>query len=212
MADQFITLPVVNLKGEKTGDIALSAEVFGIKEKNEQAVHDAVVTQQSNARQATAKTKKRHEVAGGGKKPWRQKGTGRARAGSSRSPLWVGGGKIFGPDGNQNYEVSQNKKAHALAMKTVLSQKATKGLIVVDALELKSVSTKTFALDLKAIKAEGKTLVIVPAKADNLVKSASNIECVSLRAVNNISVYDVLDAQNVVITKEDIKTLEGGLQ
>ena len=97
-------------------------------------------------------------------------------------------------------------------MKTVLSQKATKGLIVVDALELKSVSTKTFALDLKAIKAEGKTLVIVPAKADNLVKSASNIECVSLRAVNNISVYDVLDAQNVVITKEDIKTLEGGLQ
>jgi large subunit ribosomal protein L4 len=86
------------------------------------------VTQQANARQMTAKTKKRHEVAGGGKKPWRQKGTGRARAGSSRSPLWVGGGKIFGPDGNQNYTVYQNKKAHALAMKTVLSAESRQRL------------------------------------------------------------------------------------
>jgi large subunit ribosomal protein L4 len=212
MAEQAITLPVVNLAGEKTGDISLSKEVFGITEKNEQAIHDAVVTQQANARQMTAKTKKRHEVAGGGKKPWKQKGTGRARAGSSRSPLWVGGGKIFGPDGNQNYTVYQNKKAHALAMKTVLSQKAVKGLIVVEDLKLKSISTKTFVKDLAAIKAEGKTLVIVPEKSDNLVKSATNVESVTLRAVNNISVYDVLNASNIVITKEDIKTLEGGLK
>jgi large subunit ribosomal protein L4 len=212
MAEQAITLPVVNLAGEKTGDISLSKEVFGITEKNEQAIHDAVVTQQANARQMTAKTKKRHEVAGGGKKPWKQKGTGRARAGSSRSPLWVGGGKIFGPDGNQNYTVYQNKKAHALAMKTVLSQKAVKGLIVVEDLKLKSISTKTFVKDLAAIKAEGKTLVIVPEKNDNLVKSATNVESVTLRAVNNISVYDVLNASNIVITKEDIKTLEGGLK
>ena len=160
----------------------------------------------------TAKTKKRHEVAGGGKKPWKQKGTGRARAGSSRSPLWVGGGKIFGPDGNQNYTVYQNKKAHALALKTVLSQKAVKGLIVVEDLKLKSISTKTFVKDLAAIKAEGKTLVIVPSKNDNLVKSATNVESVTLRAVDNISVYDVLNASNIVITKEDIKTLEGGLK
>jgi large subunit ribosomal protein L4 len=212
MAEQAITLPVVNLAGEKTGDISLSKEVFGITEKNEQAIHDAVVTQQANARQMTAKTKKRHEVAGGGKKPWKQKGTGRARAGSSRSPLWVGGGKIFGPDGNQNYTVYQNKKAHALAMKTVLSQKAVKGLIVVEDLKLKSISTKTFVKDLAAIKAEGKTLVIVPEKSENLVKSATNVESVTLRAVNNISVYDVLNASNIVITKEDIKTLEGGLK
>jgi len=211
MADT-ITLPVVNLAGEKTGTIALSKEVFGIADKNEQAVHDAVVTQQANARQMTAKTKKRHEVAGGGKKPWRQKGTGRARAGSSRSPLWVGGGKIFGPDGNQNYTVYQNKKAHALALKTVLSQKAIKGLIVVDSLALKSISTKAFAKDLTAIKAEGKTLVIVPEKNDKLVKSAQNIASVTLRAVNDISVYDVLDATNIVISKDDVKTLEGGLQ
>lgn len=211
MADT-ITLPVVNLAGEKTGTILLNKEVFGITDKNEQAVHDAVVTQQANARQMTAKTKKRHEVAGGGKKPWRQKGTGRARAGSSRSPLWVGGGKIFGPDGNQNYTVYQNKKAHALALKTVLSQKAVKGLIVVDSLALKSISTKAFAKDLTAIKAEGKTLVIVPEKNDKLVKSAQNIASVTLRAVNDISVYDVLDATNIVISKDDIKTLEGGLQ
>ncbi len=211
MADT-ITLPVVNLAGEKTGTILLNKEVFGITDKNEQAVHDAVVTQQANARQMTAKTKKRHEVAGGGKKPWRQKGTGRARAGSSRSPLWVGGGKIFGPDGNQNYTVYQNKKAHALALKTVLSQKAVKGLIVVDSLALKGISTKAFAKDLTAIKAEGKTLVIVPEKNDKLVKSAQNIASVTLRAVNDISVYDVLDATNIVISKDDIKTLEGGLQ
>jgi large subunit ribosomal protein L4 len=211
MADT-ITLPVVNLAGEKTGTVALSKEVFGITDKNEQAVHDAVVTQQANARQMTAKTKKRHEVAGGGKKPWRQKGTGRARAGSSRSPLWVGGGKIFGPDGNQNYTVYQNKKAHALALKTVLSQKAVKGLIVVDSLALKSISTKAFAKDLTALKAEGKTLVIVPEKNDKLVKSAQNIASVTLRAVNDISVYDVLDAANIVISKDDVKTLEGGLQ
>jgi large subunit ribosomal protein L4 len=211
MADT-ITLPVVNLAGEKTGTVTLSKEVFGITDKNEQAVHDAVVTQQANARQMTAKTKKRHEVAGGGKKPWRQKGTGRARAGSSRSPLWVGGGKIFGPDGNQNYTVYQNKKAHALALKTVLSQKAVKGLIVVDSLALKSISTKAFAKDLTALKAEGKTLVIVPEKNDKLVKSAQNIASVTLRAVNDISVYDVLDAANIVISKDDVKTLEGGLQ
>jgi large subunit ribosomal protein L4 len=212
MAEQAITLPVVNLAGEKTGTISLSKEVFGITEKNEQAIHDAVVTQQANARQMTAKTKKRHEVAGGGKKPWKQKGTGRARAGSSRSPLWVGGGKIFGPDGNQNYTVYQNKKAHALAMKTVLSQKAAKGLIVVEDLKLKSISTKAFAKDLLAVKAEGKTLVVVPEKNDNLVKSAANLDEVTLRSVNNISVYDVLNANNIVITKEDVKTLEGGLK
>ena len=211
MADT-ITLPVVNLAGEKTGTILLNKEVFGITDKNEQAVHDAVVTQQANARQMTAKTKKRHEVAGGGKKPWRQKGTGRARAGSSRSPLWVGGGKIFGPDGNQNYTVYQNKKAHALAMKTVLSQKAVKGLIVVDDLTIKKISTKAFAKDLANLKAEGKSIVVVSPKNAALIKSANNLANVALRAVDNISVYDVLEATNLIISKDDIKTLEGGLQ
>jgi large subunit ribosomal protein L4 len=207
-----ISLPVVNLEGKKTGDILLSKEVFGISDKNEQAIHDAVFTQMSNARQATAKTKKRHEVAGGGKKPWKQKGTGRARAGSSRSPLWVGGGKVFGPDGMQNYAVSQNKKQHALALKTVLSQKAVKGLIVVDDLNMKSISTKDFAKDLANIKVDGKAIVVVNPKNANLIKSANNVDSVELRAVDNISVYDLLNAQYLVISKDDIKALEGGLK
>ena len=210
MATKTITLPVVNLAGEKVGDIKVSSEVFGIADANEQVLHDAVVTMNANSRQATAKTKKRHEVSGGGKKPWRQKGTGRARAGSSRSPLWVGGGTVFGPDGNQSYKLSQNKKAHALALKTALSQKVKEGLIVVDSLALKEVSTKDFAKDLLAIKASGKTLVV--GSDENLAKSARNIEEVTLRLVDNISVYDLLNSKSVVIGKEDIKKLEGGLQ
>ncbi len=210
MAEKQITLPVVNLAGEKVGTIDLDGSVFGVTESNEQAVHDAVVTQEANARQANAKTKKRHEVQGGGKKPWRQKGTGRARAGSSRSPLWVGGGKIFGPDGNQDYGVSQNKKAHAIALRTVLSQRAAKGLIVVDAVKLAKVSTKEFVKDLAAIKAEGKTLVI--SSDPSVLKSARNVKGLTLRLVKNISVYDVLNSPNLVIGKDDIVTLEGGLK
>jgi large subunit ribosomal protein L4 len=210
MATKAITLPVLSFSGEKVGDIKLDASVFGITEKNEQAIHDAVVTQGANARQATAKTKKRHEVSGGGKKPWRQKGTGRARAGSSRSPLWVGGGKVFGPDGNQNYEVSQNKKAHALALKTVLSQKVKGGLVVVDEVKAAKISTKEFAQGLANVKAEGKVLLI--AEDANAVLSASNLDNVTVRACNNISVYDVLNANTLVIGKQDIETLEGGLK
>ncbi len=210
MAEKQITLPVVNLAGEKVGDVKLDPSVFGITDANEQVVHDAVVAYMANARQATAKTKKRHEVSGGGKKPWRQKGTGRARAGSSRSPLWVGGGKVFGPDGNQNYKVSQNKKAHALALKTVLSQKVKDGLIVVDSLALKETSTKAFAADLLAIKAADKALVV--GNDENLVKSARNIDKVVVRDVKNISVYDILNNKSLVISKDDVKTLEGGLK
>lgn len=209
-AAKTIKLPVVTLAGEEAGTISLSAKVFGVKEDNDQVVHDAVVTQQANARQATAKTKKRHEVSGGGKKPWRQKGTGRARAGSSRSPIWVGGGKVFGPDGNQNYKLGQNKKAHALAFRTVLSQKARKGLIIVDKLEVNEVSTKAFVGCLSAIKAEGKTLLI--SENENVVLSARNIENVIIRAVNNVSVYDLLLAKSVVCGKDAIKKIEGGLK
>jgi large subunit ribosomal protein L4 len=207
-----IELPVVSLSGEKTGSIKLDAAVFGIKDANDQVVHDAVITEQANARQATAKTKKRPEVSGGGKKPWRQKGTGRARAGSSRSPLWVGGGKVFGPDGNQNYKVAQNKKAHALAMKTVLSQKAKKGLIVVDALDSKKVSTKEFSKVITALKLTGKSLIIVTEGCDKLVQSARNIKTVTIRPVGNVSVYDLLNATNVVVSKDGLTAIEGGLK
>ncbi len=210
MANKAITLPVVSLAGEKVGEIELSNEVFGITEKNEQVVHDAAVAEQANYRQATAKTKKRHEVSGGGKKPWRQKGTGRARAGSSRSPIWVGGGKVFGPDGNQSYKVSQNKKAHALALKTVLSQKVNNGLIVIDELKADKVSTKDFKANLASVKAEGKVLLVT--SDEKVILSAKNIDRLEFRAVNNISVYDVLNANVLVISKKDIETLEGGLK
>ncbi len=210
MAQDKITLPIVNLAGEKVGTIDLDKAVFGLAEENTQAIHDAVLTQQANARQATAKTKKRNEVRGGGKKPWRQKGTGRARASSIRSPLWVGGGKVFGPDGNQSFKVSQNKQAHALALKTVLSAKAVKGLIVVDALTMAAISTQDFAKALTLIKAEGKTLVVT--SDETLIKSARNLPSVTLRPLNSISVYDVLNAANLVIGAKDIATLEGGLQ
>jgi len=212
MAEKNISVPVLNLGGEKVGTLSLSAEVFGIEEKNSQVVHDAIVTYMANRRQATAKTKKRHEVSGGGKKPWRQKGTGRARAGSSRSPIWVGGGTVFGPDGNQCYKLSQNKKAHALAMKTVLSQKAAKGLIVVDKLEVPAISTKEFAKDLTAIKAEGKTLVVIAKDNENVALSARAIEGVTVLVVGNVSVYDLANAANVVIGKDEIQQIEEGLK
>ena len=207
-----ITYPVVDFSGKKVGTVTLAEEVFGITDANEQVVHDAVVTYLANLRQATAKTKKRHEVSGGGKKPWRQKGTGRARAGSSRSPIWVGGGKVFGPDGNQSYKLSQNKKAHALALRTVLSQKVNKGLIIVDKMETSKVSTKEFASCLKAINANGKNLIVAEANSESLVLSARNLENVTLRPLGNVSVYDILNCDNLIVSKDAIAYIEGGLK
>lgn len=212
MADNNISLPVISLDGESKGTIEVSGAVFGIKEENPQVVHDAVVTYLANLRQATAKTKKRHEVHGTNKKPWRQKGTGRARAGDVKSPIWVGGGTVFGPDGNQNYKRSQNKKAHKLALRTVWSEKAAKGLIVVENNEVSKVSTKEFTKTLSAIKAVGKTLIVVDGENENLILSARNIENVGLTEVNNVSVYDLLNFDTVVISKDNIKKIEEALK
>lgn len=211
MAEKKISLKVVNLKGEAAGEIELSASVFGV-ESNDQVIKDAVTVYQANLRQATAKTKKRHEVHGTNKKPWRQKGTGRARAGDCKSPIWVGGGTVFGPDGNQNYKLSQNKKAHSLALRGVLSEKAEKGLIVVDSLDLKKASTKEFEACLKAIKADGKTLIVVDEGNDNLVLSARNLAKVELTETNNVSVYDVLNNDYLVVSKDGIKKIEEALK
>ena len=146
-----ISVSVLNLNGEETEKkVNLNGDVFGV-EPNTQVMFDAVQVYQANMRQATAKTKTRAEVRGGGKKPWRQKGTGRARAGSSRSPIWVGGGTVFGPIGNQNYKLSMNKKTHALALKSALSVKASeKNIIVVN--ELNTTKTKDFAKALEMLK------------------------------------------------------------
>ena len=212
MAEKNISLPVIALDGESKGTIEVSGAVFGIEDENPQVVHDAVVTYLANRRQATAKTKKRHEVHGTNKKPWRQKGTGRARAGDVKSPIWVGGGIVFGPDGNQNYKRSQNKKAHKLALRTVWSEKARKGLIVVEDTKVEKISTKEFAKTLSAIKAEGKILIVVDGTDDNLILSARNIANVGLTEVNNVAVYDLLHFDTVVISKDNIKKIEEALK
>lgn len=212
MAEKTVSLKVINLKGEEAGTIEVSASVFGVKDANPQVIKDAVTVYQSNLRQATAKTKKRHEVHGTNKKPWRQKGTGRARAGDCKSPIWVGGGTVFGPDGNQNYKLSQNKKAHNLALRAVLSEKANNGLVVVDSLELEKASSKEFSLALKSMKVEGKTLVVVDGENDKLILSARNIANVGLTEVDNIAVYDVLNFKNIVVSKDGIKKIEEALK
>jgi large subunit ribosomal protein L4 len=164
-------------------------------------------------RQATSKTKKRDEVSGGGKKPWRQKGTGRARAGSTRSPLWVGGGIVFGPTGDQNYKLSQNKSEHRLALRSALSVKlANKQLIVVDEFKFEAMKTKEATKALSAIKAEGKTLVVVPELELNTYASVRNLKKVILVDQTNVSVYDLLNSDAVVMAKPVVKYLEEVLQ
>ena len=213
MAEKKISLPVVNLKGEDAGKVDLAAEVFGVKDVNPQVIHDAVTVYLANLRQATAKTKKRHEIHGTNKKPYRQKGTGRARAGDVKSPIWVGGGTVFGPDGNQNYKLKQNKKEHNLALRAVLTEKAAaKGLIVVDSLAVEKVSTKDMALALKAIKAEGKVLLVVEGDEEKVILSARNIGNVGLTELDNISVYDALYFDKIVVSKDGIKKIEEALK
>ncbi len=206
-----ISVSVLNLNGEETEKkVNLNGDVFGV-EPNTQVMFDAVQVYQANMRQATAKTKTRAEVRGGGKKPWRQKGTGRARAGSSRSPIWVGGGTVFGPIGNQNYKLSMNKKAHTLALKSALSVKASeKNIIVVN--ELNTTKTKDFAKALEMLKVEGKALVVLNEENAEFEKSARNVPGVKVVLTNNVCVYDLLNSNKVLFTTESVKALEGGLK
>ena len=202
-----ISVKVFNKAGEEVSKISLSAAVFGI-EPNNQVMFDAVQVEQNNARQATAKTKVRHEVSGGGKKPFRQKGTGRARAGTTRSPIWVGGGTVFGPDGNQNYKISQNKKAHNLALRSALSLKVKDGLVVVDDLNLESNKTKEFLKVMDALKVGGKALVVLDQFDENVVYGARNLNWVKLVTIDNVSVYDLLNVDSVVFTKASVENLQ----
>src|SRR5574344_1280300 len=195
-----ISVEVKNMLGEKVGTMSLSAEVFGVK-MNKQAIHDAVCVYNANLRQATAKTKTRSEVSGGGKKPWRQKGTGRARAGSTRSPIWVGGGRVATPTGEQNYKLSQNKKEHALALKGVLSEKVKDGLIVIDEWKLEGMKTKKFAEILKALKADKKDLIVLDDDNANVVASARNLKNVGVTGDNNVAVYDLMYFDQVIMSK-----------
>ena len=202
-----VSVKVYNMAGEEVSKLSLNAEVFGI-EPNNQVMFDAVQVEQNNARQATAKTKVRHEVSGGGKKPFRQKGTGRARAGTTRSPIWVGGGTVFGPDGNQNYKISQNKKAHNLALRSALSLKAKEGLVVVDELKFTEKKTKNFLKVMDALKVGDKVLVAVDQIDENIFYSASNISWVKLVSIDNVSVRDLLNVDTVVFSKSSVENLQ----
>ena len=202
-----VSVKVLNMAGEEVSKISLNAEVFGI-EANNQVMFDAVQVEQSNARQATAKTKVRHEVSGGGKKPFRQKGTGRARAGTTRSPIWVGGGTVFGPDGNQSYKISQNKKAHNLALRSALSLKVKEGLKVLDELKITEKKTKNFLKVMDALKVGGKALVVVDAIDENIYYSAANLDWVKLVTIDNVSVLDLLNVDTVVFTKSSVENLQ----
>lgn len=202
-----VSVPVYNQLGEKVSTVSLKGEVFNV-EVNNSAMFDAVNVYRSNMRQATSKTKKRDEVSGGGKKPWRQKGTGRARAGSSRSPIWVGGGIVFGPTGDQNYTLQQNKKEHRLALKSALTLKVKDGLKVVDNLELKEIKTKSFVEIVKALKAEGRILVVLTDVEENVALSARNLTNVTITIPTNVSVYDLLNNQSVIMSKAAVKALE----
>ena len=198
---------VYDIKGKKVSDIELADAVFGI-EPNENIVHAVLVNYLANQRQGTQSTKTRAEVRGGGKKPWRQKGTGRARQGSIRAPQWIKGGIALGPK-PRSYKYTVNKKERRLAIKSLLSSKVIeKELTVVDKLELKEIKTKTMVSALAALKVEGKTLIIVPETNKNVLMSARNIEGVKTITANNINVFDLLKYTNLILPVDTVKKLE----
>ena len=197
---------VLDMKGKKVSDIELNEAVFGV-EVNEVAVHEALVNFLANQRQGTQSTKTRAEVRGGGKKPWRQKGTGRARQGSIRAPQWIKGGIALGPK-PRSYRYTIPKKVRTLAIKSVLTSKLSEGnLVVVDKIELKEIKTAAMVKALKAMNAE-KALVMLNEKNLNVQASSRNIENVKTTLVNTINVYDLLKYEKLVIDVQAVKSLE----
>lgn len=198
---------VYDIKGKKVSDVELADSVFGI-EPNEAVVHSVLVNYLANQRQGTQSTKTRAEVSGGGRKPWRQKGTGRARQGSIRAPHWVGGGVALGPK-PRSYNYTVNKKEKRLAIKSMLSSKVLENeLVVVENLPLKEIKTKEMARILNNLKVEGKAVILLPEKDEVVQKSARNIEGVKTLQVGTINVYDLLKHKNLVVTEDTVKKLE----
>ena len=201
------TIDVYNLEGKKVSTVDLKEEIFGI-EPNENIVHSVLANYLANQRQGTQSTKTRAEVRGGGRKPWRQKGTGRARQGSIRAPQWVKGGIALGPK-PRSYKYTVNKKERRLAIKSLLSSKVLeKQLTVVDKLELSEIKTKTMVKALSDLKVEGKTLIILAEKNENVFMSSRNIEGVKTILLNNINVYDLLKYNNLVLPLDTVKKIE----
>ncbi len=198
---------VYDIKGKKVSDIELNENVFGI-EPNENIVHSVLMNYLANQRQGTQSTKTRSEVRGGGRKPWRQKGTGRARQGSIRAPQWIKGGIALGPK-PRSYRYTVNKKERRLAIKSILSSKVLENrLTIVDKLELKEIKTKSMVKALDSLKLEGKTLLVLPEKNLNVQASTNNIKDAKAIVVNTINVYDLLRYTNLVLTLDTVKKLE----
>jgi len=201
------SIDVLDMNGKKVSTQKLNDAVFGI-EPNEAIVHSVLVNFLANQRQGTQSTKTRSEVRGGGRKPWRQKGTGRARQGSIRAPQWIKGGIALGPK-PRSYKYRVNKKERQLAIRSLLSSKVLeKDLIVVDKFEVKDIKTKVVAESLKNLKVSDKTYIVLPASDAKVQKSARNIENVKTGTVNTINVYDLLKYKTLVLTVDTVKKLE----
>mgnify|MGYP002771420219 CR=1 FL=1 len=197
---------VYNMQGNEVGTIELNDAVFGV-EINENLVHEAVVAHLANKRQGTQKAKTRSEVSGGGRKPWRQKGTGHARQGSTRAPQWTGGGVVFAPV-PRDYSLSMNKKARRAALKSALTSRVEAGkLIVLDELKLDAIKTKDFAKVMDNLKVE-KALVVLDSLDRNVILSARNIPTVKTTQVGTLNTYDVMKYSTVVVTKKAVSDIE----
>ena len=200
------SVSVYNMEGKEVGTIELNDAVFGV-EVNEHLVHMAVVQQLANNRQGTQKAKTRSEVSGGGRKPWRQKGTGHARQGSTRSPQWTGGGVVFAPT-PRDYSFKLNKKEKRAALKSALTSKVQDSkLIVVDELKFDAIKTKNFVAVMDNLKVQ-KGLVVIAENDANVVMSAKNVADVNTTLVNTINVYDIMKANTVVLTKDAVAKIE----
>jgi len=199
---------VLNIKGEKVSDISLKESVWGI-EPNDAVLYDAVRLTRNAERQGTAETKTRDEVSGGGAKPWRQKGTGRARQGSTRAPHWYHGGVVFGPHANRNFTIKMNRKERRLAIKSALAYKVIESeLVVVDNLPVETMKTKEFKNLLSNLKAEKNILVVVDELTENLILSSRNLRNVILLEASEINVMDIISADKMIITEKAVKSIE----
>ena len=201
------TAKLFNMAGDQVGEVALSEAVFGV-EPNESVLHDSVKNHLANCRQGTQSALTRAEVSGGGRKPWKQKGTGRARQGSTRAPQWTHGGIVFAPK-PRDYSYTLNKKARRLALKSVLSAKASEGsIVVIDSIKMDTIKTKDFAKFLAAVGVESKSLVVTAAPDTNVVKSGRNIPGCEITFANLINVYDVLNADKLVVDQAALAKIE----
>ena len=201
------TLAVLDMSGKEVDKVDLSDNVFGI-EPNTVVMHQMVVNYLANKRQGTQSALTRAEVSGGGKKPWRQKGTGRARQGSTRSPQWRHGGIVFAPK-PRSYRFSVNKKVRRLAMKSAFSSKVLDNdLIVLDSIKLEEFKTKTIAEMLKALGSNKKSLIVIPEVDEKIIRSARNIPGVKTAQVNTLNVYDMMNADKLIILKDTVSKIE----